>query len=491
MAHEVFVSYATEDSAVAEAAVTAIESLGICCFIAPRDVVAGQEYIEAIVDAIYESRLVVLILSSHSNHSWHVVRELERAISREIPVIPFRIEDIRLSKSMEYLVCSHHWMDAFPPPMEDHIRRLGECVQTLLRRAREEDRLPQEHGGNEEKASFPAAPSDCENPYLNRKMIKDPTSFFGRREELDRIFSRLGGARPQCLSIIGERRMGKSSLLWHIQHPEVYPRHLHSSHQYIFVYLDLQERVAMTVGEFFSLFSQGLKNRETALFSDYAGFKAFAEECEKSRTRMVVLLDEFDKVTMNKNFDPEFFSFLRSMANRYEIAFVTSSARDLQKLCATKEIEVSPFFNIFTPLYLLAFRPDEAEEFVKASSSRAGLSLAPWIELILSLGGYHPFFLQIACAAVFEEVSSRGEVEPAKVKKAFLGEAGDHLRHFWKHLSPGEREVVQMVAGGAELQRKHRHILEEMENRGIAYQGRDSYVFFTPLFSGLNGNEGE
>ncbi|MHC9539704.1 MAG: adenylate/guanylate cyclase domain-containing protein [Vulcanimicrobiota bacterium] len=327
------------------------------------------------------------------------------------------------------------------------------------------------------------------NPYVDRKMVKDPFQFYGRSDDLIRIFSRLGGARPQCLSLIGERRIGKSSLLWHIQHPEVFPRYLSEPEHYVFIYIDLQERVAMTVDDFFKLFFQTLYAARPGFpqgkSGDYSAFKELAGEFEKSRTKLILLLDEFDRVTMNTNFDPEFFSFLRSMANRHEMAFITSSSKDLQKLCATKEIEVSPFFNIFTPLHLSVFKPKEAIEFITHSSRKACHPMEMWAEQIMSLSGYHPFFLQIACSAVYEHTrcNEHGDIDWKAVKRAFLNEAGDHFSHFWNHMNIQEREVVTRSTQGEALTRKDRHVLEDLENRGIAYVFRDSHVFFSPLFS--------
>jgi len=51
------------------------------------------------------------------------------------------------------------------------------------------------------------------NPYLNRTMIRDVEDFYGRRREVARVYSRIGTAHPQSVSIVGPRRIGKSSLL--------------------------------------------------------------------------------------------------------------------------------------------------------------------------------------------------------------------------------------------------------------------------------------
>jgi hypothetical protein len=76
---------------------------------------------------------MVLIFSSSSNTSPHVIRELTRAVDKEAIIIPFRIEDIQPSKAMAYLINVPHWLDALTPPLEKHIEKLAEIVQFLLK----------------------------------------------------------------------------------------------------------------------------------------------------------------------------------------------------------------------------------------------------------------------------------------------------------------------------------------------------------------------
>lgn len=64
------------------------------------------------------------------------------------------------------------------------------------------------------------------NPYLNRVAIRDPAQFYCRRREVARIFSRLGADRPQSIAVVGERRIGKSSLLNYLCAPEVQRQYL-------------------------------------------------------------------------------------------------------------------------------------------------------------------------------------------------------------------------------------------------------------------------
>jgi hypothetical protein len=134
MAHDVFISYSSKDKPTADAVCATLESRGIRCWIAPRDVVPGEEYAAALVNALRESRLMVLVFSSGANESKHVLREVERAVSMGLPVVPLRIENVRPSAAMEYYIASRHWLDALTVPMERHLVQLAETVKVLLAR---------------------------------------------------------------------------------------------------------------------------------------------------------------------------------------------------------------------------------------------------------------------------------------------------------------------------------------------------------------------
>jgi serine/threonine-protein kinase len=89
------------------------------------------------------------------------------------------------------------------------------------------------------------------NPYLNRVAIKDPAQFFGRTREVSKIFSRIGASRPQSISVVGDRRIGKSSLLNFINAAAVRARYLDQPDSYSFAFIDLQQKRRLTRVEFF------------------------------------------------------------------------------------------------------------------------------------------------------------------------------------------------------------------------------------------------
>lgn len=131
MNDRVFISYSNQDGEVAHAICAAIEGGGRSCWIAPRDIRPSSEWAEQIIDGINASNVMVLVFSSWSNQSPQVRREVERAINRDMPVIPFRIEKVLPVKSLEYFLSTQHWFDAFDGLLDAHLARLCGLVRDL------------------------------------------------------------------------------------------------------------------------------------------------------------------------------------------------------------------------------------------------------------------------------------------------------------------------------------------------------------------------
>jgi hypothetical protein len=132
MAREVFISYSQPDHDCAMELVARIEREGIDCWIAPRDIAPSADWAAEIIDAITSSRVMILVFSASSNDSPQVRREVERAVHKQVSILPFRIDNVVPSKSLEYFLSSQHWMDAFPPPREAHYARLCAYLKNQL-----------------------------------------------------------------------------------------------------------------------------------------------------------------------------------------------------------------------------------------------------------------------------------------------------------------------------------------------------------------------
>ena len=130
---EVFISYSQPDRECAHEILARVEAQGVTCWIAPRDISPAADWASEIIDAISAARVMVLVFSASSNESPQVRREVERAVHKHVSLLPFRIEEILPSKSLEFFLSTQHWMDAFPAPREEHYQRLASYLKTELR----------------------------------------------------------------------------------------------------------------------------------------------------------------------------------------------------------------------------------------------------------------------------------------------------------------------------------------------------------------------
>jgi len=131
-AFDVFVSYSHVDKTTADAACAMLEREGIRCWIAPRDIIPGDEWGGAIVKAIDRCRVMVLIFSANANSSKQIRREVERAVHAGVTIIPVRIENVVPTEAMAYFMSTVHWLDAMNGPMEAHLQRLADSIKGLL-----------------------------------------------------------------------------------------------------------------------------------------------------------------------------------------------------------------------------------------------------------------------------------------------------------------------------------------------------------------------
>ncbi|MBS1791564.1 MAG: hypothetical protein JST85_27895 [Acidobacteria bacterium] len=224
------------------------------------------------------------------------------------------------------------------------------------------------------------------NPYSNRGLILDSSKFFGRKRELAEVFSRL--TTMQSISVIGERRIGKSSFLSRIADPT--PSELDST--FSLHYLDLQRVFSAT--EFYERACRALKREQGESHIDL-------EEAIQGK-KVIFCLDEFEQA-YTQDFGSEFFNALRSLAQSSNLALVVATQTPLNELHAqflTGEDVTSKFHNIFTTLGLGKFTSQEADAMVREARNGHRFSDEE-AKAILELGDCHPFKLNLACSIFF------------------------------------------------------------------------------------------
>lgn len=127
---DVFISYSTKDDEIAEKACYVLEQNGLKCWIAPRNISSGKNYIDEIANAIKATKIVVLIFSKNSQASKYVNNEINMAFTRNKPIITFNIDNSMPEGYMEYYLKVSQWLMGCPKP-EDKLEKLVEDAKEI------------------------------------------------------------------------------------------------------------------------------------------------------------------------------------------------------------------------------------------------------------------------------------------------------------------------------------------------------------------------
>jgi len=301
------------------------------------------------------------------------------------------------------------------------------------------------------------------NPFTYGNPISDPHRFFGREWEVKQIFGRLQNKEFESSSVVGERRIGKTSLLNYLADPGIRAVQGVGPEHCSFVYVDLQ-MVDATMGPE-QLWRRLLTlMRRQCLDAEIGNLVAALEGRRRIRTfdldeffqqvddrghHVVFLLDEFDWVTRNENFGPDFYFGLRSLVISHKVALVTSSRLGLIELCHSPAVRSSPFFNIFANINLRQFSLEESQLMIsRALDGTAVRFSAAELEHVLGLAGLQPYFLQMGCWLLYESHQA-GLAETARgafLAERFRAEAVPHFVDYWDNSGDYEKIVLTAAA---------------------------------------------
>lgn len=127
MNHQIFISYSSKDKITADAICHVLESHGLKCWIAPRDIPAGCEYGDLIDEAIKHAKTVVVIFSAAASSSNWVKAELNVAFEEHKDIVPFRIDATPFAGQHRLILNHKHWIDAYP----DYKTKFSDLVKSV------------------------------------------------------------------------------------------------------------------------------------------------------------------------------------------------------------------------------------------------------------------------------------------------------------------------------------------------------------------------
>ncbi len=323
-----------------------------------------------------------------------------------------------------------------------------------------------------------------DNPFFHRGAIRRASYFHGRHSEVAQILGLLRNG--QSVSLIGPRRIGKSSILLHLCRPAVREQYGLQPPNALFVLIDCQELGGSPPEEVYESLLMGLVDAagDAGMLLEpaqqpgtYRALDRALHEISKPNIPVVVLLDEFELLAANEHLTPYFFARLRGLTTKYGLAYITTSQRPLFAITAEEEILSSPFFNIFVTLPVGLFSQEEAVTLFDSRLDSSTISFSPTlIDHLLELVGPHPFFLHIAGYHSFHAIAQgmldSKECDVSNMDEPIEVEAESHLGYLWHNLSAEEQIALALVDGPVDILRQlEQQCLIESANDGYRYTG--------------------
>ncbi len=261
------------------------------------------------------------------------------------------------------------------------------------------------------------------NPFFFAGKITNPKHFVGREKEIKKIFGYLNTnhtGQIQHVSVVGERRIGKSSLLYHLS--QIYSTQLVDHKNYRFLYLDLDNPNCHTQVGLLHYILEKLDLPAPAQPTLTRFYDLIEQEHEKRNLWPVFLLDEFEHLPQRaQEFPDPFYETLRSLGNNNLVGLVTASQRNLRDLASQGKL-TSPFFNIFHQIDLEAFSEIEAHALLNRGRVSDQSFTDEDCQQILKLSGNHPARIQIVASLTYEAKASGGKLDWKAIRKEAIKE---------------------------------------------------------------------
>jgi len=348
--------------------------------------------------------------------------------------------------------------------------------------------------------------------------IQDPADFAGRREVLQEIANAM--LNLQNVSLHGERRTGKTSLLLYLAHPASSPI-VGLPETHIPAYFNFQDFTKASAASVWQAMAHAVAEQVNrrhperrdeaekflAIIAEFltpsgtpelfgTGFGQALSYLDGLGFKVHLLLDEFDYTSYNPDLGDTFYDALRSLTTRTEnISYVIATRTGLVALQPTDKSS-SPLFNIFTRITLGPFQEDEVHSLLFDYFARADLDISLAEKLcsespfLYDVTGYHPFFLQTLCyhlcARLDEPDWPLGQARKGALR-AFEEDSTPHFEYYWTVSSQEEQRLLRMLAAKQPIdQELHEALLEDLEDRCLVVQTGEieqEWQLFSSFFS--------
>lgn len=463
---EAFLAYSSQDRALAQDLRGSLEQAGVDVWRDIDRLKAGAFFSLELEQAIRRAEALIVLITAAARASQWVHNEILFAQDIKKPIIPLMMEaDIAPPLAIYGLqqIPLYADKDAGIRALVDRLREIATTEPAAVPTVRPAGEIAAA------KREPPKVRSG-DDPFLYGPAVP-PELFIGRRQELEKICAYVGNYYTlQCLSVVANRRMGKSSLLRYIwkECQTALPEH----HAYAAVYLDASEGRAQTVEGVMRILRLGIKQQlgyELWAEKDDGKLRllseAFEDLAESHNARLVLLLDEWESVMTHRELDQLLYA-LRSVGSNGWLGMITSTAHPLVDLEKGGGF-VSNFYNIFGQVVYLGNMPQpEWQELIERGFGRSGaVASSRDLELVGQLAGGHPYLTQLAGSLLWQ-AQRKGRSE-AQVQEQFKLQARMIFSGIWQRLSAAQISAVRAALGLTVEAPAPEAVVNELKLRGV------------------------
>jgi len=243
------------------------------------------------------------------------------------------------------------------------------------------------------------------SPFPVGNIVTDPRLFHGRQKECTDVVNRL--RKMESTSITGPRRIGKSSLAYHI----LSTGSTLLGNDYVFVWLDGQSNHLTSMDKLFTRVANVAAFPYASKSNGSDALIEFEDRVCAYKRKLVLIINEFETLTDDTHrgeFPRSFYNTLRLLAEQAHCALITTSYTPLKNVCANILEVSSPFYNIFAQIVLTEFLPPEVDEFLQSKHLDFNFTASEQVFIQKRVPDYrHPLILQIASDTLFFNRNAR------------------------------------------------------------------------------------
>lgn len=482
---EVFVSYSRDDVQAARLIVAYLNTKGFTTWRDQDQLRGGTNWDRELEKAILRADVVVVLISSSSLNSEMVRNEIAWTLEEaKKPIIPLMLaEGLRLPIIIKRTQWVEMWRD-----WDAGCAKLYQALQDELKTSNQQQPdfdeifIPQ-------KPAFVIDPN--RNPFSDFGTAVHEDAFIGQTRALRRIRDRLTGASVSSTAIIGERRMGKTSLLNYLiykyaQGDDI--RNNANQRQFIFIYMDMMDVRTHSIASVMSIFREGI-HRQTNIQpwgkaddGNLERLSTIINHFHAQNQYLVLCFDEFERALAQDIELDLLFETLRSAASNGRIAIITSTYESIDVLVKESRL-TSPFHNIFTEITLSNWARRDWQKLIERGFAQTGKLLVPeYLDLIEMLSGGNPYLVNMAGYYIWDALDVEEGWDDAirsAVIREFKSDARKYFSMIWSRLGDeGRVNVVSIL--GYNPQPMNDYTLERLIARGTL--NADGQTVFCELF---------